>query len=137
MVLILQVRAVAPAHHLNCEHVCDASRIGSARATVRAAPRDGGGDVKLARKARVLCVAHLDAVYPNRRVRVGAVKLKKHAPAIPLGRKLKRALVRTDRIVVARHRKVPELRSQLSARDRVAVIAVDRLILHLRIELPV
>ena len=86
-VLVLDVRAVAPAHHLHGDEVF------LARLQV-------AGDIELGSHLAVLAVAHILAVDPHGEVACGRADVHIDVHALPVGRDAERAAIRA-RVVVA------------------------------------
>ena len=84
-VLILQIRAVTPAHHLHCNEVLTRLQIFR--------------DIKLCSHLRILRIADILAIHPQREVTRGRTYMEEHLLPFPVGRQIKRATIRT-RIVV-------------------------------------
>eukprot|EP00962_Isochrysis_galbana_P014643 scaffold4194_cov131-Isochrysis_galbana.AAC.13 len=116
------VRAVAPAKHLNGQHVLQAARA-NRRPTIRGPEQPG--HLELGGQLGVLRVADLHPIHPHSGGRADAVENQVGAPALPAGRHGEAHLVRPD-LVVSRW---DAWRVNL---ERVAVVQVDWLGAHIR-----
>ena len=84
-VLVLEVRTIAPSHHLHGNQVL-------ARFEIL-------GDIKLGSYLAILAISHIFAIHPKRKVASGRTYVEIHILTLPILRKIKSAAIRT-RIVI-------------------------------------